>query len=262
MPTFKIVVAYEGTRYCGWQVQKNQVTVAQTLQDVCARIFNEKTRVIGVSRTDAGVHARGQVAMMTLARPITARRLKFAWNNALPYDMRIIDCQEVPPTYNPFDNIHHKIYHYHIMNAYALPFYMRYAWHLKRTLDYEKLNTLLQVFVGTHDFRSFSTGDERRDSTIRTIHSIAIEPLPTFHAYRIIIKGPAFLRYMIRRIVGAAVDRTVAPTGDAQELMAALAHPNARQRFFNAPAQGLTLHRIVYTHDKQEHSDDQTNFLV
>lgn len=262
MPTFKITIAYDGTHYYGWQTQHNKPTVAQTLRDVCARIFNEDVKVIGVSRTDAGVHARGQVATVRLTRSIAARSLQFAWNNALPADIRITACTEVEPYHNPFQNIDYKEYHYHIMTAQALPFYVRYGWHMKRPFDCAYLNEILQVFVGTHDFRSFCTDQEDDADTHRTVDSIVTESLPAFSAYRIVVKGHSFLRYMIRRMIGAAVEIVLDPARSKQELATALAQPNARQRFFKAPAQGLTLHRIVYKHCTQEDYDDKKNFLV
>jgi tRNA pseudouridine38-40 synthase len=259
---FKIIVAYEGTQYHGWQVQQHVPTIAQTMRERYARVFKDEIKLIGVSRTDTGVHARGQVAVCTIQRPLTARALQFAWNNVLPQDIRIVDCSEVDLQYNPFHAIDYKEYHYHILSAQALPFYVRYGWHLKRPLDYQQVQDALQRFVGTHNFRSFSTGDDRGDDTIRTIHSIAIEPLPAFAAHRIIIRGPYFLRYMIRRMVGAAIDITLDKKRHPDEITQALINPNTRQRFFNAPACGLTLHNIVYTHDHSERNQHEEKFFI
>ena len=249
---FKIVVAYDGTQYHGWQAQRQVPTVAQTMQHYFSRIFDEKINVIGVSRTDAGVHARGQVAIFTMQRAVMARVVQFAWNNVLPDDIRILECQEMPEDYNPFNAIEYKEYHYHIMTSGTLPFYVRYGWRIQRMIDYQKLYDTLQLYVGEHDFRSFSTGDDRGDNTVRTINSIELQPLPDVHMHRLIIKGPAFLRYMIRRMVGAAIEITLDPKRSGDEIQYALAHPRARQRFLNAPACGLTLHKIVYNNEQQQ----------
>ena len=121
MRRFKIIVAYDGTRYHGWQIQRHVPTVAQIMQDCFLRVFDEKINVIGVSRTDAGVHARGQVAVCTMRRPVAARAVQFAWNNVLPDDIRILECKEMPLDYSPFNAIEYKEYHYHIMTMQTPP---------------------------------------------------------------------------------------------------------------------------------------------
>lgn len=252
MRTFKIVVAYDGTRYHGWQVQRHVPTVAQTMQNYFLRVFGEKVNVIGVSRTDAGVHARGQVATFTMKRAVAAGAVQFAWNNVLPDDIRILECYEMPVGYSPFIDIAYKEYHYHIIESGTPPFYVRYGWRIQRMIDYQKLYDTLQLYVGEHDFRSFSTGDDRGDNSVRTINSVALEPLPSLHTHRLIIKGPAFLRYMIRRMVGAAMEITLDAKRSGDEIRYALAHPRARQRFLNAPACGLTLHKVVYNNEQQQ----------
>jgi tRNA pseudouridine38-40 synthase len=125
-----------------------------------------------------------------------------------------------------------------------LPFVARYGWYYGYPCNFEKLEECLSLFVGTHDFRSFCTGYERED-TVRTINAIKVEHLSWLRGYRIIIQGPGFLRYMIRRIVGACI--LVASTERSiEEISNALSEKNPQQQLFTAPAQGLVLRRIRY----------------
>jgi tRNA pseudouridine38-40 synthase len=262
MHRFKLVNAYEGTNYYGWQPQKDKPTIGQTLQDVHARTFDEHRSIIGVSRTDAGVHAREQIATVTMERVVSARRLQFAWNNALPNDIRIMECQEVPLTYSPFENMLYKTYHYHLLSPRTLPLHERYGWRIGRSINFDKLQRALQLFQGTHNFRSFCSSDDHREDTVRTINTIGLETLPLFHAHRIVIQGPAFLRHMIRRIVGAAVEIAWNPTRSLDELVEALENPSPRQRLFKAPAQGLILHNVTYSDSCRKDAHDYKEYLV
>lgn len=247
MSRYKLIVAYDGTDYHGWQYQQGLPSITQELQDSFFRVFKKKIIILGASRTDAGVHALGQTAIFNTDFVIDSQRLKFAWNNSLPSSITIrsIECNDA---FNPFENVVQKTYGYHFFTQRPLPMYHRFGWHVDPNIDLKKLNTLLQIFIGTHDFRSFCTGtdDELPRGTIRTIDSIDLEYLPRFKAHKITVKGQKFLRHMIRRIVGACIVGAARPDITKEHICAMLNAKNPAQTLPNAPAKGLMLYRIEY----------------
>lgn len=249
MKKYKIIVAYDGTNYFGWQVQPEQITVAGTLQDTFSDVFGKEILIAAASRTDAGVHATGQVAVFTTDLVITPGQLQHAWQNILPESILIRSLEEVPLDWNPRHNVKQKTYYYHFFQERPLPFSARYGYYYRYPINLEKLKECLNVFIGTHDFRSFCTGDEY-ENTVRTIDAAQIEYLPRFKAYRISIKGPGFLRYMIRRIVGACLEVASRDTLTIADLKKALEERNPLQLLPTAPAHGLLLYKIKY-HDEK-----------
>jgi len=242
---FVMTVSYDGTNYCGWQRQNQQPTVAGVLEQTFFKTFGQEITVIGVSRTDAGVHARGQVATFVTEVSLDVHKIKFAWNNQLPATVLILSLAPVSYSYNPFLHVEKKIYLYTIFLQRPLPFVCRYGWYVHMPLAQKDLQEALSLFVGTHDFRSFSTGDERGEDTVRTIDSIVVEQVAEGTELRVIVTGQKFLRHMIRRIIGAAVDVVVKQIS-LDVLKKALLEKNAHQQFFNAPPQGLVLYSIEY----------------
>ena len=158
----------------------------------------------GSSRTDAGVHALGQVVSFKTDLKITPIALKQAWNGRLPTDIHIRSIEPVSDDFYSQRDVRQKTYWYHIFPQRPLPFFARYGLPYRFPFDVDKLQSCLQLFVGTHDFRSFCTGDEKVN-TVRTIDAIHLQYIKHYRAYRIVIQGPGFLRYMIRRIVGASL---------------------------------------------------------
>ena len=243
---YKIIVSYDGTAYHGWQVQKTLPTVAGTMQKAFRDVFNTDISLLGASRTDAGVHALGQVATFCTDLRVEPRGMFHAWSNSLPVDIVIRSLELVSADFNPHHDVEYKLYQYHFFVSRPLPLVQRYGWFFRLPVDLEKLQECLQVFVGTHDFRSFCTGDEKGDDTIRTIDSITLSYHEPFNAYRIQVRGQRFLQYMIRRMVGAALDVAARKMVSSEYLRQVLAEKNPRQNLINAPAQGLLLHEIMY----------------
>lgn len=257
---YRIVVAYDGTVYQGWQRQPDVITVVFVLEKAFARVFGHTINILGASRTDAGVHACGQVASFTIPAYIPPEKIKFAWNNVLPDDVVIRQVDEAPLSFSPMHDVQSKTYLYHFFIARPLPFIGRYGWHVHRPVDLEKLQEVFKVFIGTHDFRSFCTGYDMPD-TIRTIHSIELEYVPVMQAYRIIFKGPGFLRYMIRRIVGACLTIASKQELSAQDAKAVLLAKNPEHTLCNAPAKGLVLYAIKYNNSTQKDDEDVPPFF-
>ena len=245
MAVYKIVVAYDGTAYHGWQRQPQDITVVQVLEESFWAAFKQKILISGASRTDTGVHALGQVASFVFEQQIAPERLMFAWNNLLPADIVIQNISIVSDSFNPRHGVVSKTYHYTFFVNRPNPIFARYGWYVRHTIDLEVLYQALQCFVGTHDFRSFCTGYDMH-STIRTVHSIEIEYDTYVQGYKIIVKGPGFLRYMIRRMVGAALAVAKCDKYTVEDIKIALAEKNPAQTLPNSPAKGLLLYTIEY----------------
>ena len=201
---YKIIIAYDGTDYQGWQKQKDGSTIAGIMQKIFFKVFNEEISLFGASRTDAGVHANGQVATFKTSHLIPINKMLSAWNNKLPASIIIKSIETVSDTYNPHHHIIEKTYEYTFSLERPAPCVARYQWYYRWPINLAKLKEATKIFVGTHNFRSFCTGNDLKD-TVRTITHISLRHIEN-QTYTITFKGPGFLRYMIRRIVGAFLE--------------------------------------------------------
>ncbi len=242
---YKLTVAYDGTDFNGWQVQPDVLSIAQAMQDSFKHIFNQKIVLIGASRTDAGVHAMGQTAAFSTDLTIDINKLMTAWNDALQPTIVVRSLEQTSDDFHPIYKVKEKIYWYHFFLERPLPFIGRYGWFYRYAVDREQLQKALAVFVGTHDFRSFCTGTQMGENTVRTIDSIDVTQ-EQFGAWRITVKGPGFLRHMIRRIVGASLVSASKDNLSADDLKAILKEKDPNQALINAPAKGLCLYSIRY----------------
>jgi tRNA pseudouridine38-40 synthase len=245
MTFYKIVVAYDGTAYHGWQVQPHVTTVSQALIDAFSVVFFQKISILGASRTDAGVHALGQVAIVQSPIDVATDILLRAWSKALPGDVVIKSIEKLDKLVHPHDGVVCKTYAYYFFTQRPMPFVQKYGWYIHRPIDLDLLNQALNIFIGTHDFRSFCTGQDL-EGTIRTINSVSVSFVAEWNAYRIEIKGRSFLRYMVRRIVGACLDVASRQNLSLQHLLTIFAQQNPCHTLPNAPAKGLVLERIEY----------------
>lgn len=253
---YKIVVAYDGTDYFGWQVQKEVPSVAQALQDTFLQVFNKPIALYGTSRTDAGVHAMGQIATFDVDLKIKPEKMLSAWTNILPADIIIRSLEPVAPDYNVHVQAVSKTYYYHFFLNRPLPFVQRYGWFYRFPVDLAKLQRCLTVFIGTHDFRSFCTGDEMGQDTVRRIDAATVTHIESLNMYRIAITGPKFMRYMIRRIVGACLEVASRPSLTERDIITVLEAKNPEHTLPNAPAKGLMLYKIV-SHDELKERDHE-----
>jgi len=241
---YKIVVAYDGTDFLGWQVQAEGATVAGVLQQSFKRVFKREIQLFAASRTDAGVHALGQVATFTTDLTLAPEKLLFAWSCKLPAAIAIRSLEQVPMSFNPHHNVVEKTYQYTLSLERPLPVQARYVWYYRRSLDFEKLRAALSLFVGTHDFRSFCSS-EYTGNTVRTIH--AIDLAQTGKHVVITFKGPAFLRHMIRRIVGACLHAASCKKLSVEHVQKILFNRNPEHILQTAPATGLVLVAIEHS---------------
>lgn len=242
---FKLTIAYDGTNYYGWQLQDGQPTVAGLLESRFKRVFGKPVRIFGSSRTDAGVHALGQVALITTDFDIDPERLRAAYNGGLPKDIHIRSVESVNSDFFPQRHVVQKTYWYHIFVKRPLPGFARYGYHHRFTWDANKMRMALAQFVGTHDFRAFCTVEESVD-TVRTIDAIELIYLPHYGAYRVVVRARGFLRYMIRRMVGAALSVAAHSEFDLGLISSALAERVSSVDLPTAPAHGLVLRKILY----------------
>lgn len=246
MQKYLIIVAYDGTDYYGWQFQQKLPSIIHTLQHTFHQVFGVPIKITGASRTDAGVHAQGQIAIFKTDLVIDLDKMLFAWNNRLPADIVIRSLTKAPDNFHPFYNVERKIYHYHLFVEQPSPFIQRFGLYYQKKIDITLLQKALNIFVGTHDFTAFCAADVQSPTKIRTIQHIAVEYVPEWHAYRITIIGSSFLRYMIRRIVGAAIHVASSTNVTIDYLQELLHTKNIHNALPTAPAKGLTLHAVVY----------------
>ena len=210
MRTFKVVLSYDGTDFSGFQWQLNARSVQAELEAALAPIEGGKVAVAGAGRTDAGVHALGQVASFTLTNAISTDDLLAALNTRLPYDARVLSVEQVGADFHARFSARSKAYRYRISNTRVMsPFQRRYAWHISRRIDLDAMRQAAAELDGTHDFAAFQAKGGTTDSTVRTIsHSAWSEELlggrDRMLTYE--IAGSGFLKYMVRTIIGTLVE--------------------------------------------------------
>jgi tRNA pseudouridine38-40 synthase len=241
----RMVVAYDGTAYAGWQIQPNGVTVQQLLQEAIARICGEDIKVHGSGRTDQGVHARGQVAHMDLANPIPAAALAKALNAMLPADIRVLRVARVRPDFHARRGAASKEYRYCIWNGDVLPPWMRhYRAHVRRPLDVRAMRAAAAMLVGRHDFAAFTANPNRVvESTVRTITRLSVSK----RGPEILIRAEAdgFLFKMVRSLAGWLI-RVGTGAAMAEQTRAILASAVRTADVPTAPPQGLFLWQVHY----------------
>lgn len=242
---FKLVVAYDGSDFCGWAAQPEQRTVQSTLKEAIRRATGEESEPVGASRTDSGAHAFGQVAHIDLAIPIPADRLQRALNRALPGDLRIVSSQEVPQDFHSRFCAAYRHYRYQILRDPVDAFRSRYAHLYEQDFKLELMEVAAEFLVGQHDYLAFTEElDDSVENTSRELFSIEISEKANLIA--IDVKGTAFLRGMMRRISGflLEVGRGHRPAGDSLLLLSD--RRNETQWPVVLPAKGLTLVEVHY----------------
>lgn len=197
----KLIVAYDGTNYCGWQIQDNGITIEEVLNRELSRLLGEEIRVIGASRTDSGVHAAGNVAVFDTCTRIPAEKISFALNQRLPEDIRITDACQVPDDFHPrfCDTV--KTYEYKIWNArFPNPLVRLYSKFVYYHIDIERMQRAADYLVGEHDFKSFCSPRTQVENTVRTVTEIKFFKEGNMITMR--IRGTGFLYNMVRIIMG------------------------------------------------------------
>ena len=244
MKRVKIIVAYDGTNYCGWQVQPNGITIESVLNHHLSELLGEEIHVIGASRTDSGVHADGNVAVFDTSARMPAERISYALNTRLPQDIRILDSCEVPSDFHPRFQSTVKTYEYRICSRkFPDPCSRLYSLFYYWELDVEQMKKAAAYLVGEHDFTSFCTKKEEVTNCVRTIYSLDIEKNGDQIVLR--IRGNGFLYNMVRIITGTLlrVGGGLIKPEQIPEILAAQDRSAAAE---TAPAHGLKLVKIEY----------------
>lgn len=254
----KLTIAYDGTAYQGWQVQKVGVGVQQKVEEALAKLFPSVQRIYSSSRTDTGVHALGMVADVDVHRAefkMTVHKLPLAVNAWLPEDIRVVSAQRVPATFHARFHASGKQYRYAIWNHTAMnPLLRTQAWHVPVKLDVKAMQLAARHLVGEHDFRSFAANHSYKiEDTVRTLTRCDLKrngPLLT-----VIIEGDGFLYKMCRGIVGTLVQLGRGKFSEA-ELKQMLAAKDRRVAGMTAPAHGLVLWKVFYKKDPSGRGDE------
>lgn len=244
MKRIKLVVSYDGTNYHGWQIQPNVVTVEGVVNEALSRLLKEDIAVIGASRTDAGVHAYGNVAVFDTERRIPAEKIALALNTYLPPDIRIQSSCQVPDDFHPRHCDSIKTYEYHILNSkIPIPTERLYSYHYYWKLDLENMQKAAQYFVGEHDFKSFCSAKTQVLETVRTIYGLDIWREQDMIKLR--ISGNGFLYNMVRIITGTLLQ---VGTGyyKPEDIKEMIAKKDRTVAGACAPANGLRLVGIEY----------------
>ncbi|NOY30591.1 MAG: tRNA pseudouridine(38-40) synthase TruA [Planctomycetes bacterium] len=254
MPTYRLTIAYDGTNFSGWQTQPTQRTVQSVVEQAWQEITGEQMRVTAASRTDAGVHALGQVVGVKTASPMAAPKLLGGLNAKLPDDVVVMAVEKAPSDFHATHDSLGKHYRYQIHNDRRRPLLDRqYVWHLPQPLDVAAMHRAGQTLVGKHDFASFQSAGSPRESTVRTIFAIEVGRGEGRGASRVEIEvyGDGFLYNMVRAIAGTLVAVGVGrkPESWPAEVLAAIDRRAAGQ---TAPPQGLLLLRVEYPEYKHE----------
>jgi len=243
-----MTVAYDGSHYAGWQVQKAGVGVQQKMEEALGKLFRSSPRIHSSSRTDTGVHALGMVVHVEIPHSefqIPVPKLALALNAFLPEDIRVMTANRCPADFHARFDATGKQYRYFAWNHLAAnPLLRHVAWHLPQPLDLTDMRAAAKVFLGKHDFKSFAaTRNYEMESTVRTLWRCEIKrsgPLLTF-----IIEGDGFLYKMCRGIVGtlAQLGRGKFTRADLKKMLAA---KDRRAAGMTAPAHGLVLWKVFY----------------
>ncbi len=245
--TIKLVIAYDGTDFCGWQKQPGQRTVQDDLEQVLRRVLRHPLTIHGAGRTDSGVHAAGQVAHLATTSPIPVDNLRRAVNSRLPADISLVRVSEVPAEFHATLGALSRLYRYRIWNDRAKPVEQllhRYTYHYWRGLDLARMQEAARHFPGYKDFAAMAgkSGQPRR-TTWRTVYRCDV--YRSGREIRVDVEGSGFLYNMVRNIVGTLIDvgRGHRPPDGIPEILASRDRGNAGQ---TSPANGLCMQWVKY----------------
>ncbi len=248
----KLVIAYDGTDYHGWQIQPGFRTIQGMLCEAATSVLRCPTHVQGASRTDAGVHAQGQVGLIETVHPIPMDHLHLALNDHLPQDIVVRSAREVGPDFDVMADVTRKAYRYTIYTGRLRPVRrIRFCWHFPGSLSVEAMQAAARHLVGSHDFRSFAAAVEEDQDTVRTVFRCEVTAGDEGERDRITVdvEGSGFLHHMARLIAGTLIDvgRGHWPP---EHITGILAARNRTAAGHLAPARGLSLEWIQFCQEQ------------
>ncbi|MGL5354860.1 MAG: tRNA pseudouridine(38-40) synthase TruA [Clostridium sp.] len=244
MRNIKLLIEYDGTNYFGWQIQKVGSTIQGTIEKAITKATGEVVELIGSSRTDSGVHARGYVANFKTNSSIPSNRFREAINTRLPSDIVILESQEVSEDFHSRYNSKGKTYTYSILNR-DLPIAIgkNYCYHVRGKFNIEKMQETCKFFIGTHDFKSFKSDGSSVKTTVRTISDLHIEV--DNNNIKFVITGDGFLYNMVRIIVGTLL-QVGRGTKTPMDIKRIIDNPDRSGAGMCVPALGLVLEEVFY----------------
>lgn len=247
MYKYKLTIAYDGTTFCGWQVQPNGISIQYLIQHALEILLKKTTSVTGSGRTDAGVHALGQVAHFTADHFIDMAKLRFQLNGLLPQEIRVLEIEPAAETFHARYSALSKIYRYHLhTDPVMLPFKRLYSVHIHRPLDIAQLKEATLAFIGTHDFTSFSNEPTKGSAAKNPVRTIArIEIVQETGGIYLEFEADGFLYKMVRNIMGTLLN--VGSGKISLKEIPVLFHAKDRTKAGQAaPAHGLFLIKVNY----------------
>jgi tRNA pseudouridine38-40 synthase len=247
---FKLLIQYDGTEFHGWQIQEEQRTVQGELMRVLSLLDDRPVTVHGSGRTDAGVHAEGQVASVQLRRQMTPAKLRNAINGNLDRDVRVLFAEVAPEDFHARYSAIGKTYVYRLVHGPIMsPFWARYAHQEARAIDLERMRSCARLFIGEHDWTAFSAAQADGESRLRTITSLVVsagwDGRGLCHLIEFSVSANGFLRYMVRSIVGTLMAAGRSEI-EADVIGRAIMEGDRNLAGATAPACGLTLLRVQY----------------
>ena len=244
MRNIKLTISYDGTGYKGWQKQANGKTIQEELEKAIKKVFGKHHILYGASRTDAGVHAKAQVANFKTSSSIPLKKIPKALNSYLKEDIAVTKAEEAPGGFHARFDAKNKHYRYIVLlSQHRDPFSEKYAWRISYKLDIPLMRKEAKALIGKHDFKSFQASDKRERSSVRKIASLSIKKRKNELIFD--IEGDGFLYNMVRNIVGTLVDigRGYLPEGSMKKILKSCDRKKAGP---TAPAKGLTLIEVKY----------------
>jgi tRNA pseudouridine38-40 synthase len=244
MDKIRMTLAYDGTDFAGWQVQKRDRTVQGEVEKALSEINGKPVRIVAAGRTDSGVHARGQVIHFHTEVSIPPEKYALALNTKLPRDVRAMESSQVPDRFHSRFDARLRVYRYYILNAVICPpMFDRYCWTFKRSIDIRKLNELAGTLRGEHDFTTFASAGDPSDNKVRNLTRISFFTRDGFLVFE--IAATAFLWKMVRSVLGTLLEleEQQAIADEMREIL------NSRDRSragTTAPARGLFLEKVYY----------------
>ena len=245
VPTWKLTLEYEGTRYRGWQTQKNaDKTVQGTLAHAARDLFGEEAAIGGSGRTDAGVHALAQIAHLRARKALPPRQILEGLNDRLPFDVNVLSVDPAPPKFHARHDAKSRTYLYRISRR-RTAFDKRLVWWIKDRLDAEAMRRAAKLFVGRHDFASFCENPEGQESTIVVVESSDVVDALGGEELHFRITASHFLWKMVRRLAGTLVE-VGRGNLDAAGVSKLLAQRSGAPAKWTAPPSGLFLEKVRY----------------
>lgn len=247
MKNYKLTIAYDGTRFSGWQIQPNSISIQEKLEEVLKILTKEEVKVTGSGRTDSGVHARGQVANFKTSKTLDPYKLRASLNGLLPYDIRVLEVEDVPLDFHARFSAKAKCYHYHLcLERVQLPFHRLYTWHVRQPLDLARLKEAAKHFIGEHDFTSFANEAHEGSAAKNPVRDLyRLDVVEEDGGVRLEFEGSGFLYKMVRNIVGTLHEVAVGKI-DIDVIPSIFEAKDRKQAGAAAPPQGLFLNSVSY----------------